>query len=105
MRKANRVKTTIRAMKIALGKLTKLRAAGQNISEILQEAILRNWTGMWGIDDPRKSFNGKPLSKAKPPEPIVTREQQAKADAMIAEGERLIEEARLKRIQQQKANA
>ncbi len=94
-------------MKIALNKLNKLRLAGQDVSAILQEAVLRNWTGIWEIGDSRKPFSKSPNGKypeGSPPyhqlAPEVTPAQQAAADKMIADGMRAVEEARLKRMKE-----
>ncbi len=103
MRKQNRIKTTPRAMKIAVNKLTKLREAGQDVSAILQEAVLRNWTGVWGIDDHRKPFNGKSHDKPKIPEPNITPEMQAAAERQIEEINRAQAE-RLAKLHQAKAS-
>ncbi len=102
MRREIKHPVPVSSLPAVIRKLERFKASGMDPLEILESAVVGAYQGLFAADDPRR---GKPLSKAKPPEPIITREQQAKADAMIAEGERLIEEARLKRIQQQKANA
>jgi len=53
-RKKKGIKNTDRALQIAVGKLDKLRAAGDDPTEVLDEATYRGWTGLF----PLKSGNG-----------------------------------------------
>jgi hypothetical protein len=51
MRKKIKKPLTDHAIKLAIVKLEKLRAGGENPNEILNEAILRTWTGLWSLKD------------------------------------------------------
>lgn len=55
VRKKKRASPTIHAMNLAVGKLIELQARGFTPKEVLNEAILRNWTGIF---EPNKHSNG-----------------------------------------------
>ena len=49
MRRRKKVPNTERAMKLAVTKLTSLRAQGQNIAEVIDQSTLRGWTSFYAI--------------------------------------------------------
>lgn len=51
MRKLKKVPNTDFAIKLAIRKLSRLRAAGQNVTKVLEESILHGWTGLYEPDE------------------------------------------------------
>lgn len=49
MRKRIKKPLTEYATKLAIGKLTKLKDAGQDLTEVINESILRQWDTFWPI--------------------------------------------------------
>jgi hypothetical protein len=99
---------TARAMKIAFGKLAKLRAKGQDANEILEEATLGEWKGIWALhdsqaptrktDDPRRDYTPGGMGQRSDVGALapITPEEQARIDKDNSERAALFEEHKRK---------
>lgn len=56
MRKRIKKPLTDYSTKLAIGKLTKLKEAGQDLTEIINESILRQWDTFWPIREEKANM-------------------------------------------------
>ena len=74
VRKLRKIPNTERALRIALAKLDRLRAAGQNVEAVIDQSVERGWTTFYPYREtaeaPKVAAPAAPR-KPEPPEPQV----------------------------------